>query len=145
MATLMNKKFTSVNENTEPLTDKQIEDFKMHIFGWDIAEDNGVKHLKRAFKFSSFEEVLLFADKVREKADTNNHHPRITVAPDRATIEWWTEKLNGLHENDFIMAAKTGDIYDRWESVSGKKDKIDKAVELTFPASDPPPTSSRIE
>jgi hypothetical protein len=50
-----------------------------------------------------------------------------------------------LHRNDFIMAARTNDIYDRWDEIVGEKDKLQKALEATFPASDPLPVGSRIE
>jgi 4a-hydroxytetrahydrobiopterin dehydratase len=26
-------------------------------------------------------------------------------------VHWWTHKIKGLHKNDFIMAAKTDQIY----------------------------------
>ncbi len=28
----------------------------------------------------------------------------------RVTINWWTHKIGGLHQNDFIMAAKTDQL-----------------------------------
>jgi 4a-hydroxytetrahydrobiopterin dehydratase len=26
-------------------------------------------------------------------------------------VAWWTHKIGGLHRNDFIMAARTDEIY----------------------------------
>jgi 4a-hydroxytetrahydrobiopterin dehydratase len=41
---------------------------------------------------------------VRELED---HHPLIITEWGRVTVQWWTHKIHGLHQNDFIMAAKT--------------------------------------
>ncbi|MCS6863157.1 MAG: 4a-hydroxytetrahydrobiopterin dehydratase, partial [Abditibacteriales bacterium] len=27
------------------------------------------------------------------------------------TVTWWTHKIKGLHRNDFIMAAKTDELF----------------------------------
>lgn len=143
--TLISRPCIPYDQNTAPMTDVQIENFKLQLFGWDVNNQEGVKSLSRTFKFASFAEVLLFADKVREKAEMFSHYPRITVAPDRAMIEWHTSEIGGLHENDFIMAAKTGDIYDRWDDITGRKDSVEESSENSFPASDPPPVGSRIE
>ena len=29
----------------------------------------------------------------------------------KVTVVWWTHKIGGLHRNDFVMAAKTDDLY----------------------------------
>jgi 4a-hydroxytetrahydrobiopterin dehydratase len=29
----------------------------------------------------------------------------------RVKVSWWTHKIKGLHQNDFIMAAKTNELY----------------------------------
>ncbi len=36
--------------------------------------------------------------------------PEITFGWGRAKVSWHTKKINGLHENDFIMAAKTDQL-----------------------------------
>jgi len=28
------------------------------------------------------------------------------------TVTWWTHKINGLHRDDFIMAAKTNALFE---------------------------------
>ena len=63
------------------------------------------------FRFSNFAEALTFTDKVGELAETEGHHPAILTEWGRVTVTWWTHKIRGLHRNDFIMAAKTDQIY----------------------------------
>ena len=40
-------------------------------------------------------------------AERENHHPSLLIEWGKLTVSWWTQKANGLHPNDFIMAAKT--------------------------------------
>ena len=39
-------------------------------------------------------------------AEHEGHHPDIRFGWGYCTVELYTHKINGLHENDFIMAAK---------------------------------------
>ena len=36
---------------------------------------------------------------------------QIFMIPGFLYIDWWTHKIGGLHKNDFIMAAKTNQLY----------------------------------
>jgi len=44
---------------------------------------------------------------VGEIAEAEDHHPLVVTEWGRVTVQWWTHKIGGLHQNDFIMAAKT--------------------------------------
>ena len=75
---------------------------------WRVADaDGGTPKLERAFRFRSFAQALAFANAVGEEAEAENHHPRLVVEWGRATVQWWTHALGGLHRNDFVMAART--------------------------------------
>jgi len=41
-----------------------------------------------------------------ELAEAEGHHPDISFGWGYATVSLRTKKIKGLHENDFIMAAK---------------------------------------
>jgi 4a-hydroxytetrahydrobiopterin dehydratase len=43
-------------------------------------------------------------------AEEEGHHPDITFGWGYATVSLYTHKIKGLHENDFIMAAKLDQI-----------------------------------
>ena len=45
-------------------------------------------------------------DKVGALAESEGHHPDVQFGWGYATISLQTKKIMGLHENDFIMAAK---------------------------------------
>jgi 4a-hydroxytetrahydrobiopterin dehydratase len=77
---------------------------------WSVVEDH---HLERHFEFEDFQEALEFVNKVGEIAEDQGHHPNIEFTWGEATIKLYTHKIDGLHENDFIMAAKIGELYDK--------------------------------
>jgi 4a-hydroxytetrahydrobiopterin dehydratase len=61
--------------------------------------------------YKNFVEALHFTNKVGELAETEGHHPSLLTEWGKVTVTWWTHKINGLHRNDFIMAAKTDELY----------------------------------
>ncbi len=67
--------------------------------------------LQKAFRFGNFADALEFANALGRVADAESHHPRLTVEWGRVGVDWWTHKIRGLHRNDFIMAAKTDEIF----------------------------------
>ena len=96
---------------TEPaLTDAQIAELRPQIPDWQVKEADGVKRLERVFKFKNFAQALEFTNRVGVAAEEEDHHPLLITEWGRVTINWWTHKIKGLHQNDFIMAAKTDEI-----------------------------------
>ncbi|MFB6115776.1 MAG: 4a-hydroxytetrahydrobiopterin dehydratase [Candidatus Nanohalobium sp.] len=81
--------------------------------GWD--EENN-HHIKRKFEFPDFKTALEFVNDVGEIAEEQGHHPVFNdFTWGRVTVKLYTHKIEGLHENDFIMAAKIDDLYDEKE------------------------------
>jgi len=64
------------------------------------------RRIERTFRFHNFREALAFVQQVGELAESEGHHPDISFGWGRATVSLSTKKIKGLHENDFIMAAK---------------------------------------
>ena len=54
-------------------------------------------------------------DSVGELAEAQGHHPDVNFGWGYATVSLRTKKIKGLHENDFIMAAKINGIFERAE------------------------------
>ncbi len=78
---------------------------------WQIVERDGIKRLERIYTFKNFIDALAFTNKVGEIAESEGHHPALLTEWGKVTVTWWTHKLWGLHQNDFIMAAKTDQLY----------------------------------
>ena len=95
------------------VTDTEISMLLPHIPEWQIKEVDGVKRLQRVYKFKNFVQALEFTNKVGAIAEEENHHPLIITEYGRVTVDWWTHVIKGLHKNDFIMAAKSDEVYDR--------------------------------
>ena len=89
----------------------QLHHLLVQIPEWERVEVDDVAHLQRDFDFNHYQELSLFIQKLHELADQENHHPEIIKSNTKVVIAWWTHSINGLHENDFIMAAKTDDLF----------------------------------
>ena len=94
-----------------PLTGEELETYLSQLPDWDVVEEDGVRKVQRTFDFKNFAEALAFTNRVGEAAEEEGHHPVITVTWGKATVTWYTHSIKGLHQNDFIMAAKTDDRY----------------------------------
>ena len=95
------------------LTDGEIAELLPEVPEWELVELDGVKRLRRPFSFDDFVQALDFTNEVGVAAETEGHHPALTTEWGRTTVTWWTHKIRGLHRNDFIMAAKTDELYSR--------------------------------
>lgn len=74
---------------------------------WQVLERATVWQLERMFKFANFLQSLEFTNRVGALAEEHGHHPALLTEWGRVTVTWWTHKIGGLHNNDFVMAAKT--------------------------------------
>ena len=71
--------------------------------GWRLVEQH---HIEKEYKFKNFRLALDFVNRIGELAEAEGHHPDIYLAWGKVQVKLWTHKINGLHNNDFIMAAK---------------------------------------
>ena len=111
MSELSEMKCTACRGGEPTLTETEIGELLPRVPGWQLVEREGVKRLERVFGFRNFAEALAFTNRVGEQAEEEGHHPALLTEWGRVTITWWTHKIGGLHRNDFIMAAKTDELY----------------------------------
>ena len=78
--------------------------------GWGLILEG--TRLERRFTFKNFAMALDFVNQVGAVAETEAHHPDISFGWGYATIVMYTHKIGGLHENDFVMAAKINQVYE---------------------------------
>ena len=105
------KKCTPCQGGIPPLSMEAAEQYLPKVSGWQLLE-NATK-IKRTFTFKNFMEALDFAQRVGELCEVQGHHPDIGIGWGYCRIEFQTHKINGLHENDFIMAAKVNRLADK--------------------------------
>lgn len=112
MVELREMKCVPCRGDVPPLNRDQIAALMPQVAGWQLIEADGVLRLQRVFKFKNFSDALAFTNKVGALAEAEDHHPAILTEWGRVTVTWWTHKIKGLHQNDFIMAAKTDTLMD---------------------------------
>lgn len=104
MSDLTSKKCIPCSISVIPLNEDEIELFLSDIdTSWEVIKN---EKIEREFKFKNFKEALEFTNKVGEIAESEGHHPDICLSWGKVIVTLWTHKIKGLHENDFIMAAK---------------------------------------
>lgn len=111
MAVPAELKCTVCQSGDIPLDREEIARYHDDVPDWQVLHEGGVDKLKRIYKFKEYTSALKFAHAVAEAADTEGHHPIITLEWGKVTVVWWTHKIDGLHRNDFIMAARSDDLY----------------------------------
>ena len=105
------KKCTPCQGGIPPMTQEEAEKFLDEAPGWELQND--ATSLKRTFRFKNFMSALRFTQKVGYLCEQEGHHADITTGWGYCRVVFQTHKINGLHENDFIMAAKVNALADR--------------------------------
>ena len=85
---------------------KGIEELLKTLDNWVILNE-GFDYLEKIFTFDNYEKAVAFSNDVAALAEIEDHHPLIILEWGKVTVKWWSHKINGLHKNDFICAAKT--------------------------------------
>jgi 4a-hydroxytetrahydrobiopterin dehydratase len=88
-----------------PLSASQIADLLKSVPDWQLADDG--HRIQRSWRVKDFLTALDFFQRIAQIAEAEDHHPDLHLVGYRnVTIEIWTHAINGLSENDFILAAK---------------------------------------
>ena len=96
------------------VTGAEIAELHPQVSEWSIIQEGGIRKLQRMIKVQDFDHALAFSNAVGEVAEEEGHHPRLVTEWGMVTVTWWTHKIRGLHRNDFIMAAKTDQLHQRF-------------------------------
>jgi 4a-hydroxytetrahydrobiopterin dehydratase len=72
--------------------------------GWQLIEDG--RAIRREFKFTDFYRTMSFVNALAHIANLEDHHPDLAVGYDYCHVRFQTHAIGGLHENDFICAAR---------------------------------------
>lgn len=107
MENLSTKKCVPCQGGIPPLTEDEIKEYLPNIQGWQVLEN---KKIHKQFTFESFSKAIDFTNKVAKIAEEEQHHPNISIDYNKVRIDIWTHKIDGLHENDFILASKIDTI-----------------------------------
>jgi 4a-hydroxytetrahydrobiopterin dehydratase len=114
MTELATKTCTPCRGGVPPLDRQQAEAYLEQADEWQLLDDG--KRIERRFRFKNFREALAFVDRVGALAEAEAHHPDISFGWGYATVSLYTHKIKGLHENDFIMAAKINRLLEQGQA-----------------------------
>jgi 4a-hydroxytetrahydrobiopterin dehydratase len=104
---LTEERCVACRRDAPTVSDAEIAELLPQIPEWELVELDGIKRLRRVFRFDDFAQALDFTRTVGGLAEAEGHHPALLTEWGQTTVSWWTHKIKGLHRNDFIMAAKT--------------------------------------
>lgn len=108
MFDLAEKSCTPCRGGTPPLSGNKLSALAEQLSPkWSVESGH---HLICTFTFSNFKQALAFTNAIGEVAEHEQHHPEITLTWGLVVVRIWTHKIDGLTENDFILAAKISAI-----------------------------------
>lgn len=88
----------------EPMPEAAARERLAQLTDWELGEEG--RRLRRHWRFRNFVDALAFVNRVGELAEAEGHHPDLKLGYGYVDIELYTHKIGGLHDNDFILAAK---------------------------------------
>jgi 4a-hydroxytetrahydrobiopterin dehydratase len=100
-----------IRADTPKLNQNEVSQLITRLPGWQINMKAAELRLEKEFEFADFRKAIAFTNQVAQVANEEDHHPTILTEWGKVTVTWWTHKINGLHLNDFIMAAKTDRLH----------------------------------
>ena len=111
MNDLLDKKCVPCEGGVRPFDTSEIHKYQKKVDGWEIIKnDKKVYLLEKKFEFKNFLESQKFVNEVGRVSEAEGHHPDITFGWGYAKINITTHAIEGLSENDFILAAKIDKI-----------------------------------
>ena len=112
MSDLLNKKCVPCEGGILPFDISEIHKYQKKVDGWDVKKNGKETYfLEKNFIFKNFINSQNFINKVGEISENENHLPDISFGWGYAKIIITTHAIEGLSENDFILAAKIDQIF----------------------------------
>ena len=108
MSELASKTCVPCRGGVPTLKGEALTALQKQVEGWKVVDEH---RLAKTFKFPDFRKALEFVNRVGELAEEQGHHPDLYLAWGKVEVSTWTHKIDGLTENDFILAAKIDQLY----------------------------------
>jgi len=107
---LSNKNCVPCEGGQTPMPEVEENRYLEDVNNWDIKRE-GIHKISKQFKFKNFKESMEFVNQVADTAEEEGHHPDIYISWNVVKLILYTHAIEGLSENDFIMASKIDDLY----------------------------------
>lgn len=110
MSQLASRECVPCKGGIPPLKGEAIEELLRQLGGgWRVVDEH---HLEKEYRFRDFRAALDFTNRVGELAEQVGHHPDIHLSWGKVRLVIFTHKIGGLHDNDFVFAAKADALVD---------------------------------
>ncbi len=107
MSDLINKKCTPCEGKGIPFDISKIHIYQKKVDGWGIVKnEKNIYFLEKKYTFKNFLESQNFVNEISKISEEEGHHPDIMFGWGYVKINITTHAIEGLSENDFILAAK---------------------------------------
>lgn len=101
---LAGRKCVPCRGGVPPLSAQRVDELRKQVSPeWAVVNGH---HLEREVRLKNFREAMALANGIAEIAESQGHHPDLLVQWGKLKVTLFTHKIDGLHENDFIMAAR---------------------------------------
>lgn len=104
--TLLQEKCRPCQGGEPTLSVAEAEELARQTPEWSLED----KVIERQFRFKDFREAIAFVNKVADLAESEGHHPDISISWNKVRLTLTTHKIGGLSRNDFVLAAKIDEL-----------------------------------
>jgi len=105
ITTLKNKRCIPCEGGVPPMPEHKVNEYLTLVDDWDLVR-NPINKIRKNVAFNNFTEVMKFVNAIASIAFEEGHHPDLHITYNTVLIELYTHAINGLSENDFILAVK---------------------------------------
>src|SRR6516225_6665485 len=104
MVALAERSCTPCRGGVSPLTLSECASFLAELPDWELRNES--RTVMRRFRFADYRTALAFTNAVSALAEETWHHPELLLGWGFCEVSLTTRKIGGLHEADFVMAAR---------------------------------------
>lgn len=104
MVALAERSCTPCRGGARPLTPSECATYLVEVPDWELRDE--ARTVTRRFRFPDYRTALAFANAVSALAEESWHHPELVLGWGFCEVSLTTRKIGGLHEFDFVMAAR---------------------------------------
>lgn len=103
MTLLKDRTCIACRTDTPPLNSAEIDVLLSQLIDWQVVDEH---HLSKIILLDDFADALLRVNQIGAIAESQNHHPDLTLAWGKVGVKIWTHAIDALSESDFVLAAK---------------------------------------
>jgi 4a-hydroxytetrahydrobiopterin dehydratase len=107
MPELASRKCVPCEGGIPALSRAQFTPLLQQLHGWEVVEDH---HLSKTYRFSNYRSAVAFVNRIADVAESEGHHPDLLLSWGKVAVEIQTHAVDGLTENDFVLAAKIDEL-----------------------------------